>query len=169
LSASYAGSSAFTPAAASQDFNVVIVSKAGSPPGPPTIGTATAGDGRITSTFTPPSSDGGSPIMSYTLTCTPIGGGMPVTATSGASPITDLGLTDGVTYTCTVTATNSAGPGAPSAASNPVTPASGPVLVQKPIPTLSGWSELILMGLLALLACIVLRDRQRGTRRAELK
>ncbi len=44
-------------------------------PGAPTIGTATAGDTRATVTFTPPASDGGSPIIEYTATSSP--GGRP--------------------------------------------------------------------------------------------
>lgn len=84
-----------------------------------------------------------------------------MSATGSGSPITVFGLTDGVTYTCTVSATNSAGPGASSAASNQATPVAGPATVQQPIPTLTGWGELMLIGLLALLAGAVLRRRQR--------
>jgi hypothetical protein len=70
-------------------------------------------------------------------------------------------LVNGVTYTCTVSASNSAGPGSSSAASNQATPFAGPAAVQQPIPALTGWGELVLIGLLALLAGAVLRGRQR--------
>ncbi|MBB5048945.1 hypothetical protein HNR60_003716 [Rhodopseudomonas rhenobacensis] len=87
-------------------------------PGAPTIGTATAGDAQATVTFTPPSSVGGSPITSYTVTSSPGS----ITATGPASPITVTGLTNGTAYTFTVTATNSNATGPASAASNSVTP-----------------------------------------------
>jgi hypothetical protein len=86
------------------------------PPGAPAIGTATAGSGQATVTFTPPASTGGSAITSYTATC----GSQSVSGP--ASPITVTGLTNGTAYTCTVTASNAAGVSAPSAASNSVTP-----------------------------------------------
>jgi M6 family metalloprotease-like protein len=86
-------------------------------PGVPTIGTATAGNGQATITFTSPGSDGGSAITGYTVTSHPGN----ITATGTASPITVTGLTNGTAYTFTVTATNAVGTGAASAASNSVT------------------------------------------------
>jgi alpha-tubulin suppressor-like RCC1 family protein len=89
-------------------------------PGAPTIGTATAGDASASVTFTAPI-DPGVPatITSYTVTSSPGG----FTGTGSASPITVSGLTNGTAYTFTVTATNVAGTGPASAASNSVTPA----------------------------------------------
>jgi hypothetical protein len=87
-------------------------------PGAPTIGTATAGNAQATVSFTPPGSNGGSPIISYTVTSSPGG----KTATGTASPITVTGLTNGTAYTFTVYATNAVGNGLPSAASSSVTP-----------------------------------------------
>ena len=90
-------------------------------PGAPTIGTATAGDTQATVTFTAPTSTGGAPILAsgYTVTSNPLG----ATGTGLGSPITVTGLSNGTSYTFTVTATNSAGTGAASAASNSVIPA----------------------------------------------
>ena len=93
-----------------------------SAPGAPTIGTATAGNGSATVAFTAPSSDGGAAISGYTVSCT--GGGVTRTATGAASPITVTGLANGTAYGCSVTATNSIGNSAPSAAVQ-VTPTTG--------------------------------------------
>jgi hypothetical protein len=68
--------------------------------------------------FEEPTSDGGSPIVSYTVTSSPGG----ITATASASPITVPGLSNGTTYTFTVVATNAAG--LTSAPSNTTTPVS---------------------------------------------
>ncbi|MBI5483059.1 MAG: M4 family metallopeptidase [Deltaproteobacteria bacterium] len=87
-------------------------------PGAPIIGTAIAGNRQATVNFFAPLSDGGSTISGYTATSSPGG----LTGTGTASPITVIGLTNGIAYTFTVTATNQAGTGAPSAASNSVIP-----------------------------------------------
>ena len=66
------------------------------------------------------SNNGGSAITSYTATCTD--GTTDYTGTSSTSPIAVSGLTNGVGYSCTVTATNAAGTSTPSASTPPVTP-----------------------------------------------
>jgi YHYH protein/Fibronectin type III domain len=90
-------------------------------PGAPTIGTATPGNASASIGFAAPSSNGGAAITGYTATCT---GGGSVTGTGTASPITVAGLTNGTAYSCTVTATNSAGTG-PASAAVSVTPSGG--------------------------------------------
>ena len=114
--ADQAGDSIFLPAAqVSQTFQVTAVA-----PAAPTAVTATAsGTGDVQVSFAAPASSGGSPITSYTVTSTP--GGR--TASGSGSPIIVSGLTVGQSYTFTVTASNAAGTGAPSAASNAVTAA----------------------------------------------
>jgi predicted RNA-binding protein with TRAM domain len=90
-------------------------------PGAPTIGTATAGNGQATVTFTAPASNGGSAITSYTATSTP--GSITGTLNqAGSGTITVTGLTNGTAYTFSVKANNAAGASTASAASNSVTP-----------------------------------------------
>jgi uncharacterized repeat protein (TIGR02543 family) len=90
-------------------------------PNAPTAVTATAGNAEATVNFTPPVNNGGSAITSYTATCMPTVGS-PVAASGPASPVVVPGLTNGVTYTCTVHATNGEGNGPESLPSNSVTP-----------------------------------------------
>jgi RHS repeat-associated protein len=92
------------------------------PPGAPTGVTATGGNTQAVVAWNAPSSNGGAPITSYTVTSTPGG----LTATSSTLTATVTGLTNGTSYTFTVTATNWAGTGPPSAASNAVVPAGPP-------------------------------------------
>lgn len=114
IHADQAGNGSYPAAATvSQSFTVNAVV-----PGAPTIGSATAGNTQATVTFTAPASNGGVAITGYTVTAMPGG----FTGTSSSSPITVTGLTNGTAYTFTVSATNSVGTGAASAASNSVTP-----------------------------------------------
>jgi predicted RNA-binding protein with TRAM domain len=105
-------------------------------PDAPTIGTAAAGDGDATVSFTPPVDNGGSDITRYTVTATdvttPGNGGQ--TATGTSSPITITGLTNGDAYTFTVTATNAVGDGVASEASNAVTPAKSAIPIVPVVP-----------------------------------
>jgi len=87
-------------------------------PGPPIIGTATAGVAQATVTFSAPVSNGGSAITGYTVTSSLSN----IIGNGSASPITVTGLTNGIAYTFTVTATNANGTGSASSASNSVTP-----------------------------------------------
>lgn len=94
-------------------------------PGAPTGATAVAGDTQAFVTWTVSTSNGGSPITSYTITGNP--GGIVVTvpppaAQSNTGGVLIGGLTNGVSYTFTVHATNSIGNSAESAPSNAVTP-----------------------------------------------
>jgi hypothetical protein len=96
-----------------------------SAPDAPTIGTATAGDGEATVSWTAPGFDGGTPITGYVVT--PYIGAVaqtPQVFNDTATTQTITGLANGTTYTFKVAATNLAGTGAESAASNAVTPQS---------------------------------------------
>ncbi len=96
----------------------------GSPtvPAAPTIGTACAGNTTASVAFTP-GSDGGSAITGYTATSTPSS----ITGSGASSPVTVSGLTNGVSYTFTVHATNAIGDSTESSASNSVEPGTDPV------------------------------------------
>jgi Fibronectin type III domain len=100
------------PSAAS---NEVLI---GTVPGSPTITSLTGGDGQVTVDFSP-ATPGVTPVTSYTVAATdvlvPAHGGQ--SASGPASPIIVEGLTNGDTYTFTVTATSAAGTSPPSAPS----------------------------------------------------
>jgi hypothetical protein len=96
------------------------------PPGPsvtvpdsPTAVSAVSADGQATITFIAPTNTGGAAITGYKITSSPA----TTVVTGSASPITFTGLTNGVSYTFTVVAVNSAGDSAASSSSNSVTPA----------------------------------------------
>lgn len=94
-----------------------------SAPGSPAIVGIAFGPGRATISFTAPANNGGSAITGYTATCT-AAGQTTRTNTGPGSPIVVSGLTGGVIYSCSVTATNGAGTG-PSSAPLTVTPLRG--------------------------------------------
>ncbi|MFF2481519.1 fibronectin type III domain-containing protein [Paenibacillus sp. NPDC058071] len=100
-------------------------------PGVPTGVRAEGGNGTAIVSFDPPADNGGKPIEGYIVTVMP--GGKKVEGTG--SPITIDGLTNGVSYTFTVTAKNEAGEGGASAESAPVVPnGSGGSTPQQPQP-----------------------------------
>jgi len=101
-------SAAFTPATA---------------PSSPTSPVATAGTAQATVVFTASSFNGGSPITSYTVTSSP---GAKTCVTGGTLTCTVNGLSNGVSYTFSVTATNAIGTSSPSAPSNAVIPIGPP-------------------------------------------
>jgi hypothetical protein len=95
------------------------VNVAATVPDAPTAVTATAGDSAASVSWAAPPFDGGSAIIGYTVTAVE-----DVTKTCTAKPpatsCTVGGLTNGMAYTFTVTATNAVGTGDPSTASSAV-------------------------------------------------
>jgi hypothetical protein len=87
-------------------------------PAAPQVTSLVAGDGKVTVTWTAPG-DGGSPITGYTVIASP---SMVKATTTGATSVAVTGLTNGLVYTFTVTATNAVGTGPASAMSGAVVP-----------------------------------------------
>jgi gliding motility-associated-like protein len=88
-------------------------------PNAPTNVVAVAGNKQASITFTPPTDDGGTPILIYRVVASPGN----IIKAGASSPIIVPELTNGIAYTFVVTAENSAErQGTPSAPSNSVTP-----------------------------------------------
>jgi alpha-tubulin suppressor-like RCC1 family protein len=92
-------------------------------PDRPTGVTGAAGNAQVTVSWSAPASDGGSPIIGYTATAS---NGRTCTWSSGPLSCAITGLTNGSSYTFTVTARNAVGTSPVSDASASVTPATVP-------------------------------------------
>ncbi|MDR9453891.1 MAG: fibronectin type III domain-containing protein, partial [Wenzhouxiangella sp.] len=92
-------------------------------PAPPTGVNASVGNGQAAVSWTAPADDGGSAITGYEVTPTPEGR---TCSTMGATSCIVTGLTNGTSYTFTVTAINAEGTSPPSPMSNAVKPATVP-------------------------------------------
>ena len=93
-------------------YGAVVLVPAAVAPGKPTVTGETPASGAVSVAFSAPSSNGGSPITSYTAQCISTNGGVSVSKIGGTtSPINITGLSGGRAYQCRVKATNAAGTG----------------------------------------------------------
>ena len=83
-------------------------------PGAPGALRATTGNARVSLSFDAPALRGQSGISTFVATCT--ASGETLSGRAAASPVLVAGMTNGLRYACTVSASNSAGTGAPSGA-----------------------------------------------------
>ena len=114
------------------------------PPSSPGNVIAVAHDGSAEVTFSAPTADGGAPITSYTVTSIPPAA--TVTVPAATTDVVVGGLANGVAYTFTVHATNSAGDGPDTGPTAPVTPTAG----SKSAVISFGWGRFLLVAILAL-------------------
>jgi hypothetical protein len=112
-------------------------------PGRPTGVSGTAGDTTVAVTWTAPADSGSSSINHYAVTSSPEGR---TCTTSGSIGCTVTGLTNGVTYTFTVAATNTLGAGLPSVPSAGVKPRTRPDAPVSVVALASNLSALVSWG-----------------------
>lgn len=105
------------------------------PPSAPTITGVTIADSAVSVAFTTPNNNG-SVITSYTVTSNPGG----FVGVGSSSPITVSGLTNGVTYTFTVRATNGVGIGAASSPSTGAVPAAFDIQITPAVNGVTLWT-----------------------------
>jgi hypothetical protein len=95
------------------------------PPQPPTNLVATRGDTQVALSWTAPANTGGLPLGNFTITASPSIG----TVSVATSPKTITGLTNGTTYTFTITANNADGGAGANVSATPATVPSAPQTV----------------------------------------
>ena len=94
-------------------------------PQPPTSVVAAAGSATVAVSWQPPVDQGTSPISGYQVIPHDVSAGTDGAAVTVTGTTANVSVVNGRSYTFTVTATNDAGTGAPSAASAAVTPQAG--------------------------------------------
>jgi hypothetical protein len=121
-----------------------------STPGAPQNVALVMGNGSATISFSAPASNGGSPITGYVAICSPGS----ITQAGPASPITLTGLSNGISYACSVAAVNAVGTGpavtgsvapsgAPGAPQNVIgTPGNGSAIISFSAPASNGGSQI---------------------------
>ncbi|MBF9069825.1 fibronectin type III domain-containing protein [Streptacidiphilus fuscans] len=115
-------------------------------PGTPLLVGTFAADGSVYATWNPSYQENGSPVDSYALSATPVGGGQSVTARISAADFQRLGyavipgLTNGTAYSVTVAARNRVGTGDQSIPAAPVTPGPGSGALPGAVSGVSGYA-----------------------------
>jgi hypothetical protein len=139
-----------------QQITATITDDDEAPPAAPTNVSVTPGNGALTVNFTPVSGE-----TSYTATCKP-SGGTPVTATGSGSSVTVTGLSNGVSYSCSVAVTGYSGvsDAAAPAAVAPAAPA--PASAPTPVPTLGFFAQWLVSMLLGGLGVLGIRRRKKS-------
>jgi hypothetical protein len=111
----------------SAESNLVTPAPAVTAPTAPSIGSAVAGNGQASVSWTAPASDGGSAVTEFlvrtVLNGTNVQAGALQSVPAGSSSAVITGLANGSSFQFQVQAVNAVGSGAFSALSNPVTPA----------------------------------------------
>jgi uncharacterized protein YkwD len=104
-------------------YTEIFIKAPAQAPGTPTNVVATPANGSATVSWTAPG-NGGWPLTGYTVTpfINGVTAGAAINFGAGSTSVLLTGLTNGVSYTFTVSAANGIGPGPASAASNAVTP-----------------------------------------------
>ncbi len=92
-------------------------------PGSPNIQSVVPGNGQLTIHFLPPAFNGGATITGYAVTCNPGN----ATVTGATSPLIVSDLTNGIAYSCSLTANNAVGTSTASGAAIS-TPSASPAL-----------------------------------------
>lgn len=136
-------------------------------PGTPLITSGTAGPGSATLGFTPPASDGGLPIDSYTATCTAPGAvTRSAAAAASATSVVVTGLSGFVQYSCSMTATNGVGTGVASNNVN-VVPTTGPLTLldvySRKVHGTTGSYNLLIDKTIAIAGAVSVEPRAIGT------
>ena len=103
------------------------------PPSAPLNVIGTAGNGQVVVSFNPPSNNGGLLITGYTVNVNPVVGGPVVSVTGSSSPIIVTGLTNGVAYNISVTATSSGGTSTAGSVASPIIPVIAPIVTSQPL------------------------------------
>ncbi len=121
-------------------------------PAAPALAIASLGDGQAS--FGLSLSDSGSaPLQQYDVHCEPRGDAFGVSVSGASSPVAMTGLSNGISYDCTATATNTNGLTGPESNVVTVTPRAAPVAPQ-PVQTLSQWGSVLISGLLAVVGML---------------